>query len=274
MTVLLQVSDPHFGTEQPPVVEALVRLVEAEKPDVLVLSGDITQRATRTQFERARSFLERLRIPVKLIIPGNHDLPLYNLPARMSQPYANHQRCFGPDLEPEHASAEVLVLTVNTTRAWRHKDGEVSRTQVERVARRLRLATPGQLRVVVTHQPVAVTRTEDEPNLLHGRVRAIERWAEAGADLILGGHIHLPFVVALHERRATLRRRVWAVQAGTALSSRVRFGADCSVNLLRWPHDPVGGRACRIERWDFGREQQAFAPVSDQRLALGPLHDE
>ena len=94
--------------------------------------------------------------------------------------------------------------------------------QIRRVAARLEAASAAQLRVVVTHQPVAVTRAQDEKNLLHGRERAVQRWARAGADLILGGHIHLPYVLPLHDTFAGLPRRVWAVQAGTALSRRTR----------------------------------------------------
>ena len=73
MTLILQVSDPHFGTERPPVVEALVALTHELAPDLLVLSGDITQRARRAQFETARVFVSRLNVPRVLAIPGNHD---------------------------------------------------------------------------------------------------------------------------------------------------------------------------------------------------------
>ena len=153
-----------------------------------------------------------------------------------------------------HSSADLLVVCVNTTRAWRHKDGEVSPLQIDRVAQLLADAQPGQLRVVVVHQPVAVTRDEDKPNLLHGHALAVPRWAAAGADLVMGGHIHLPYVQAL----PGLARPLWAVQAGTALSSRVRDGIPNSVNLLRWGGGAPAG-CCTIERWDFSARDLAFA---------------
>jgi 3',5'-cyclic AMP phosphodiesterase CpdA len=146
-----------------------------------------------------------------------------------------------------------LVICVNTTRAWRHKDGEVSAQQIDHVARLLVDAAPAQLRVVVVHQPVAVTRAEDAPNLLRGHAAALQRWAAAGADLVMGGHIHLPFVLALHG----LARPLWAVQAGTAVSSRVRAGLPNSVNLLRWGADSAPGY-CQIEQWDFSAAECAF----------------
>jgi 3',5'-cyclic AMP phosphodiesterase CpdA len=156
------------------------------------------------------------------------------------------------------------VITVRTTRRWRHVDGEVSAAQVERVARRLEQARPGQLRLVVTHQPVAVTRPEDAHTLLRGHEHAIRRWSAAGADLILGGHIHLPFVLPLHARTAGLARRIWAVQAGTAVSHRVRRDTPNSVNLLRWPGR--AGSDCEVERWDCADPSRGFVLASTERL--------
>lgn len=272
MSLLLQISDTHFGTERPPVVESLLRLVREQAPKLVLLSGDITQRATREQFARAARFVERLGGVRVLAIPGNHDIPLFNPLLRLVAPYARHRRVFGHELEPEHACPQWLVLTLKTTRRWRHEDGQVSRRQVERVAARLRQATPGQLRLVVVHQPVAVPPQAGRVQLLHGRERALQAWAEAGADLVLGGHIHLPYVLPLHERVEGLARRLWAVQAGTAVSDRVRHEAGNSVNLIRSEEAATGGgRACVVERWDWRDAARGFEPVARERLALGPL---
>ena len=119
MTLLLQVSDPHFGTERSAAVDALVQLVHEQRPDVLLLSGDITQRATHTQFDSARAFVGRLQVPAILAIPGNHDIPLFNLAARLISPYARYMHAFGRDLEPEFENDEVLVMALNTTRRYR-----------------------------------------------------------------------------------------------------------------------------------------------------------
>jgi 3',5'-cyclic AMP phosphodiesterase CpdA len=264
MSVLLQISDSHFGTEQAPVVEALARLAGRQRSDVIVLSGDITQRARPAQFRAARAFTDRLGAPV-LAVPGNHDIPLFDLWARLRRPYARHAAAFGDDLEPVYSSPGLKVVCVNTTRAWRHKHGEISGSQVERVARLLAGAGAAQLRVVVVHQPVAVQRPEDEPDLLRGHAAALKSWAVAGADLVMGGHIHLPYVMALRG----LARPMWAVQAGTAVSSRVREGAPNSVNLLRWGGADSPRGCCLIERWDFSAGSQDFvrAEVSVLRPA-------
>ncbi|MDF3031156.1 MAG: hypothetical protein K0R03_1714 [Moraxellaceae bacterium] len=266
MSVLLHISDTHFGTERPAVVEALLQLVHEEHLDAVLWSGDITQRARRAEFAAARRFAENLHVPAVLAIPGNHDIPLYNVLARAATPYAGYCRCFGPELEPVFRNDDVLVVALNTTRPWRHIDGEVSAAQVRRTADLLAAAPPEQLRVVVVHQPVGVMVAQDEKNLLHGHAAAVQAWQAAGADLVLGGHIHLPYVCEL--RAGSGHSRLWAVQAGTALSTRMRSGIPNSVNLIRY-RPAAHGRHCTVERWDFDAVGAHFALVATSVLELG-----
>lgn len=265
MSILLQISDPHFGTEQAPVVDALASFASQQRPDLLVLSGDITQRARPAQFLAARAFVDRLGSPV-LAIPGNHDIPLFDLWTRVRRPYSRYIAAFGADLEPVHRAPDLLVVAVNTTRPWRHKHGQVSAQQIERVAQVLASAEAAQLRVVVVHQPVAVNHADDLSNRLRGHAAALQRWSEAGADVVMGGHIHRAYVMPLQG----LARPLWAVQAGTAVSSRLRDGAPNSVNLMRWGVDSLTG-GCQFEQWDYSAEAQAFllAMVSQGRSAAG-----
>ncbi|MEH6387560.1 MAG: metallophosphoesterase [Pseudomonas profundi] len=256
MTRVLQLSDPHFGTEQPHVVDALHRFIDNCAPDVLLLSGDITQRARRHQFDAAQRFLDRVRCPV-LAIPGNHDIPLFNLFARFINPYGNFQRAFGKQLEPEFSNPDVLVLGVNTTRASRHKDGEVSASQTARIIERLRQAEPGQLRIVMQHHPVRAVAESDTANLLIGRERAVPAWVDAGMDLLLGGHIHLPYVWPVYGHDGETGRKAWTVQAGTAISSRTRGEVPNSVNLIQHEYE-AGRHRCNVERWDYSLEAQSF----------------
>ena len=270
MTCLLHISDPHFGTEQPRVMQALMDLSGKHCPDLLVLSGDITQRARLSQFQRASEFCERLGIAHRLSLPGNHDIPLFNLFQRFFTPYANYLRFFGPDLQPLASTPSVIVIGVKTTRRWRHKNGEVSGAQIDSVARQLSSADPEKLKVVVVHQPVYVPRPEDEHDRLRNWEPAVRAWSRAGADIVMGGHIHLPYVRDLSEAVPDLGRRMWCVQAGTALSSRVRHEAPNSVNILRyeagrWPP------ACLFERWDFEAASRQFKRVIATSLLLDRL---
>jgi 3',5'-cyclic AMP phosphodiesterase CpdA len=257
VTTLLQISDTHFGTEQEPVVRALLELNREQQPDAVVLSGDITQRARRSQFAAARRFVDELAARGLVVIPGNHDIPLFNVFARVLHPYANYSRQFGTNLEPELETPSLLIVGVNTTRPARHTDGEISEQQIARVAARLARASNEQLRIVVTHQPVHIIRDSDRSNLLHGHRTAVHSWSGAGADIMMGGHIHLPYVRPLSERFTDLPRRVWSVQAGTAVSYRIRERQPNSVNVLRWPV-ATQRRTCTVERWDFDAGSATF----------------
>ena len=267
MTTLLQISDPHFGTERAQAVQALLQLAREQAPDVVVLSGDITQRARRSQFEAARAFIDALQPPALVAIPGNHDIPLFNFIARMFTPYANYQRAFGADLEPVFDAPHLLVIGVNTTRPRRHKDGELSPAQIDAVARRVQRAAASQLRIIVVHQPVLAIRKSDEDNLLDGHREAVPTWATAGADIIMGGHIHLPYVRSLRTTFDNLTRNIWTVQAGTAVSSRLREDTANSVNLIRCDgaHAP---RQCTVERWDHDAGAGRFERHTSEPLTF------
>jgi len=271
MTTVLHISDPHFGTGRNEVCNALLDLAGQQAPDIVLLSGDITQRARRQQFAAAQDFIAQLPAPV-LAVPGNHDIPLFNLPARCFNPYGNYSAALGEDLEPEFESDALLVVSVNSTRAARHKNGEVSQQQIERVAERLRRARPAQLRLVMQHHPVSAVEESDVSNLLIGRELAVPAWVDAGMDVLLAGHIHLPYVRPLS---GTTGRSGWTAQAGTALSRRTRGTVPNSVNLIRYRTSDgrspaMGGRAgpCFLERWDFEQPSNRFVRVDQRELVL------
>ena len=266
MSALLQISDPHFGTEEPAVAEALLAFARLQNPDVVVWSGDITQRARRSQFAAAKRFMDRMAARACLVIPGNHDIPLFDIAARLFNPYGHFREALGTELEPVFESSDLSVICLNTTRPWRHKNGEVSGKQIARVARHFRAADPNQLCIVVVHHPVRAVEASDRKNLLRGRTEAVRRWAEAGADLILGGHIHLPYACALD---TDAHRSFWTVQAGTGLSHRVRGGVPNSVNLIR--HAPQANRRqCTLERWDYDQTTARFGLVQRTDIPLAP----
>lgn len=267
MSTIVHMSDPHFGTERAQVVDALAAFCAAQAPDLIVVSGDITQRARRHQFAAAQAFFERLKPAPLMVIPGNHDIPLFDLYSRMTRPYAHYRTVFGQQLETLVETPDMLVIGLNTTRPRRHKDGEISSKQVGRVVQQLQHGRDDQLRIVVTHQPIHVTRVEDEANLLHGGRVAAYAWSGAGVDLFLGGHIHLPYVRPLRERYTDLPRDAWVVQAGTAVSHRVRGGIPNSVNLIRY--DNVSRlRQCDVERFDHDASTGRFIRVEQRTLLL------
>lgn len=263
MSRILHLSDTHFGTEQPALVEALLALAHRLAPDAIVLSGDITQRATVEQFRRARVFLESLPAVPRLVLAGNHDVPLFAFWQRLFTPYARYRTGLGIDtLEPRLQLPELCVIGVKSTRRRRHIDGEVSRKQVDAVARELRAQAPGTLKVVVTHQPLWAARPQDLHNRCHGAEAALAAWVEAGADLFLAGHIHWPFAAALPPHG-----QAWAVNAGTAVSRRVRPGAPNSVNVIDYV-SRGGDRVCVLRRYVWNGVDR-FEAGPEQALGLG-----
>jgi len=267
MSVIVQISDPHFGTERPEAVAALHEAIVALRPELVILSGDVTQRARRAQFAAAKRFVDGYARPT-LAIPGNHDVPLFNLFARIVDPFGAFRRAFGDNLEPAFENGDVLAVGVNTVRPSRHKNGVVSDEQIERVCRRLAQARDEQLRIVVTHQPVHVIREKDIANLLINHEQAIAAWAAAGADLILGGHIHLPYVRPLDTETRRLARELWSVQAGTAVSGRIREGISNSFHVIR--HEASRDRgACVVEQWDYDEGGRRFIAGVGTRIPLG-----
>ena len=280
--MILHLSDPHFGAERPGVAAALVELARARRPRLVVLSGDLTQRARPAEFQAARDFLDALCAASgldarrhALVVPGNHDVPLLNLPRRLFNPYGAYARCFGAPHDAVLADPQAWIAGVNTTRPWRHRHGEVSAAQVSRVAERLRAAPNGRLRLVVTHQPLMVVEPADRRHLLRGHAGAAQAWAAAGADLLLAGHIHQSFVAPL----AAEPGGTWVVQTGTAVSRRTREQVPNSVHLIRLSDLPGDTRAV-VERWDCqeaearaGRgcfRQMTETPIPVRRTSAGP----
>jgi 3',5'-cyclic AMP phosphodiesterase CpdA len=196
-TRILHVSDLHVGTQADPRVEAaLASLVERTAPELLIASGDLTHRGTREQHTRAAELLRALGAPV-LAVPGNHDIP-YRFPARFTSPWREFEREW-QTVEPVHASETLQVAGINSVRPWRHQSGGVSDAQLTRTADRLAQAAPGALRVVVLHHQLigAPWRTRKKP--VADRARVLSRLVDAGAELILGGHIHQSAVSERHE---------------------------------------------------------------------------
>lgn len=251
MTLIAHISDTHFGTEVAPVCAALREDILRHAPDLIVLTGDITQRARSAQFRAARAFLDGLApIPV-LALPGNHDLPLFDLITRFSDPYRLYRRYISPELAPAWQNGGVAVLGVNSTRVLRRKNGELPAALVQEVSARL-ASLPQRLKVVALHHPLAIIDARDRRNRARGAEAALSAWAAAGADLFLGGHIHLPYCICA----GSGRRQGLVLQAGTAVSRRRRGRQHNSYNLVRL--DPDGPPRIRLEQRDYDPRLGAF----------------
>lgn len=247
---LAHISDTHFGTEEAPICAALRNDLRREPPDLLVLTGDITQRARQAQFRAARAFIDGLGPIPSLVLPGNHDLPLFDLLTRFVEPYRYFQRYLGVDLAPAWQGIEVAVVGVNSTRRWRHKHGELPAELVASVAERLAALTQ-PFKIVALHHPLAVIDPADRRNRVRGAEAALDAWTAAGADLFVAGHIHLPYCVLVGQRRPAV-----VLQAGTAVSRRRRGRQPNSYNRILFEVKP--GRRMTIERRDYDADAGHF----------------
>src|SRR5438876_3482898 len=196
-TRLLHISDLHVGTREAPLVErSLTALIERTAPELVVASGDLTHRGRPDQHAAAAAFLRSLGLPV-LAIPGNHDIP-YSFPARFTRTFAEFERHW-ETTEPVFRSPALHVIGLNSVRAWRHQSGGIRESQLARAAELLAEAPDGALRVVTLHHHLigAPWRTRKRP--VARRSHVLAALVDAGAELILAGHIHQAAVAERHE---------------------------------------------------------------------------
>ena len=214
MTRLIHLSDLHFGATTPALLDPLCEMVAELAPDMVVVSGDLTQRARPAQFAQAAAFMARLPAPV-LAIPGNHDVPLWNLAERFLAPWRRYRRHIGPDLEPVLRNEAMVVVGVNTANPFAWKQGRITDAQLDHVARAFADAGP-RARVVAMHHPLEHLPGETQW-IMQGAAEALRRLPEVGAQIELSGHIHVS-----HAGPFTAAPGLLFVQAGTGLSSRTR----------------------------------------------------
>ena len=219
---ILHLSDVHFGTHHAPDrARALLRAIEALAPDVVAVSGDLTQRATPRQFREARAFLDSIA-PPKVVVPGNHDVPLWNVLARFAAPLARYRRFIATDLEPRHVDDVVAVLGFDTTRSLTVKNGRVGKGDLEALEGRLAKVPASVCRVLVCHHPLAATPAAMGESAARGGAEALARLARAGVDVVLSGHVHESHAVHSGDLFPDLERGVLLVSAGSATSVRGR----------------------------------------------------
>jgi Predicted phosphohydrolases len=234
------------------VVERLIETINEIGPDLVVVSGDLTQRAKTKEFIAAREMLDRLPRP-QIVVPGNHDVPMYNVYHRFAEPLTRYKRHITEDLSPFYSDDELAVAGVNTTRSLTIKGGRINAKQVAEIRLKMDKLPERLLKVVVTHHPFDVPDGEDERDIVRRAKKAMPLIAESGADVFLAGHLHVSHI-GNSARRYKLDDGYSAliIQAGTAASTRER-GEENSFNVLEheYPFLTVTRYQCSIPTEGF-----------------------
>lgn len=246
MRRVLHLSDLHYGKDRADLEAPLLETVDRLAPDLVAISGDFTQRARVSQFDRAQAFLDKLSVPW-IAVPGNHDTPLDEFWIRLLTPWKRYRAAVSRDLEPVYQDDAMTLVGVNTVNRFSWQRGRLSEKRIKRACQQFSDA-PDRARIVMLHHPLQ-HGPEVDKRLMRGAGRALKAFAESGAQVVLSGHLHNTVIAPF---------RAWPqllfVQAGTSLSSRVR-GEVNTFNLLEIDH-----RSVTVESW--GAEDLTFAPVS------------
>ena len=263
MRTIVHLSDLHFGRVDYSLIEPLIETVTQLKPDIVAVSGDLTQRARSEQFEEARKFLEALPSP-QIIVPGNHDVPLYNVFSRFAQPLDKYRRYITDDLQPFYSDEEIAILGINTARSLTIKDGRVNEKQIAHIRERLCPYADEVVKIIVTHHPFDLPEGHDEADLVGRAQLAMETLANCGADVLLAGHLHISHTGHTATRYKIAGHSALVIQAGTATSTRGRGEAN-SFNVIRTNHPHIN-----VERLSWQPERAAFAPASNESFRHTP----
>lgn len=259
MRTIVHLSDLHFGRVDPVLLDPLRDLVHSIAPDVVVVSGDLTQRARNEQFAQAKAWLATLPGP-QIVVPGNHDISLYNVFRRFVQPLERYKRYITDDLCPFYLDDEIAVLGINTARSLTFKDGRVNDEQVAKIHELFDPLGHDITRIVVTHHPFDLPHSFDEADLVGRAPMAMEVFAKLGVDILMAGHLHATSLCSTAARYKIDAYAALVVQAGTATSTRGR-GEVNSFNVARVAHEKV-----EIDRYGWDAVGERFSVMGTEKF--------
>ena len=268
MTRLLHVSDLHFGPKfLPEVGEAALEAARRLRPDAVVVSGDLTQRAKRKEFADAAAYLRRFDARV-VVVPGNHDVPLYRVWERFLAPHRNYREQIAAELDTVTRLPGAVIVALNSTRRLTLTNGRIRPRQLELARAAFRSAAADACRIVVTHHHLAPPPDFEGGNVMPRARRALRAFSEAGAELILAGHMHRSYIGSSLDflGRERDHRGVIVVQCGTTTSSRGR-GRERFRNALNVVE--IEPTRVRVVHALWSPETSSFRPASEHVFPRG-----
>jgi 3',5'-cyclic AMP phosphodiesterase CpdA len=260
---IVHISDLHFGRVDEKRVLPLSKLIKKIDPDIVVISGDLTQRAKAEQFIAAEAFIRSLKQNV-LVIPGNHDIPLFNLFARIFAPFKKYSEFINADLSPFYKDSEIAILGINSVRRDRATSGKIKDIDFTRAEELFGKLDPKIVKIVVAHHPFDLIPSEVKTykhvhTAMKGSKKTIKRMSKMGIDIFLSGHLHV------FNAGASIRHKIEGysglmVQAGTAISTRTH-GGQVSFNVLR-----INKKKIIVEHYAGEKETPNYVLVSKSKF--------
>jgi 3',5'-cyclic AMP phosphodiesterase CpdA len=254
MRTIIHISDIHFGRIDRSIVDSILKVFGEIKPDLIIISGDVTQRAKASQFKSAIEFINKLKeLGINsFVIPGNHDIEPFIKPLqRAFDPYRNYKKYISPRIETFYADGELAVASLNTVRPSNIKDGHIEEAEIKRVQKWFTDFGPEITKIVVSHHPLDLPSEKHKRKLAKYAHVGVDLLSTSNIDLYLSGHLHRSSVVTTEERYNKLKYCAIAVSAGT-VSSRQR-GEVPSFNVLH-----IDRPAISLETYLFDPEAQVF----------------
>lgn len=266
MRTIAHVSDLHFGYNDPLLAKALHDSLHEIQPHVLVVSGDLVEHATDDEFLSAREFLQTLPQP-QIIVPGNHDLPFYNLWRRFTEGLDKYRRFITDNPEPVFLDDEIAIVGADSAHLFPVKGGKITDAQLDDLVELFSEFPSNLIRVLVTHHPFDLPEPSN-PHLLIGHARRAVTRLGPVVDILLAGHVHLSSSGSTSTRYKLQGQAMAFVQAGTAISDRNKGEAN-SFNVIRTGFGDKREKRIVVDRYSWVNGQQKFECADSEEYRLG-----
>jgi 3',5'-cyclic AMP phosphodiesterase CpdA len=257
---IVHLSDIHFGRVRPTLAERLTHTVQALRPNAVVITGDITQRARSEQFRAASAFLAALPEPL-ILTPGNHDIPLYRLHKRFLAPLRGYDKHVRPLSAGPSSHRSALIVPMDSTRRFTIDGGRVSPAELARAKAAFASAPAGALKIASLHHPVVVPHDVSAKKRLQNAQETLHAFAEMGVDVVLSGHTHRPFVQIVDVRGAHGEFQILALTAGSAISGRDRAWGNSFYSLA------LAGAELEVSEFRYSAETEQFVAAAKETFA-------